>query len=205
VFARLPRRPVSALAADGARLYAAQWGGWSEWDGRTWAHHLRLGELQGEPLTLLHPDGDILWIGTQKRGVAAATRGADRAVTLDWSDERAGLPDDWITAMARAGGTLFAGTFVGGLARRVGPRWQPSPTLRGQNVTSLASDAEGGLFVATRAGVFHLARDGALIPLGRVVRYLDPEAQALCPTPRGLWIGARTGLFFVPGPVTSGA
>ena len=66
----LPRKQVSALAADGRRLYAAQWGGWSEFDSKTWTHQLQLPELQGVPVTALCPEAGRLWIGTQGRGLA---------------------------------------------------------------------------------------------------------------------------------------
>ena len=111
VCAGLPRKEVSALAADATTLYAAQWGGWSEWDGAHWTHHLRLPELQGVPITALCPDGKTLWIGTQGRGVLAFDRETGQVRRLD-----AGIPDDWVTCLAHVKDTLYAGTFVGGLA-----------------------------------------------------------------------------------------
>ena len=74
VCAGLPRKQASALAVDVKALYVAQWGGWSEWDGLRWAHHLRLPELQGLPVTALCPDGDTLLIGTQGGGALAFDR-----------------------------------------------------------------------------------------------------------------------------------
>ena len=53
-------------------------------------------------------------------------------------DERSGLPDDWITTLARtASGDIYAGTFVGGLATRNNAGWFAAPELRGANVTAL--------------------------------------------------------------------
>ena len=57
VFSALPRKQASCLAADGSQLYVGQWGGWSEFDGEHWTHHLRLPGLQGVPVTAIRPDG----------------------------------------------------------------------------------------------------------------------------------------------------
>lgn len=196
VFPFLPRRQASALATDGKRLYIAQWGGWSEWDGARWMHHLKLPELQGLPITALCPDGDTLWVGTQGRGLAQVSRSQE---TIRWHDERDGLPDDWVTCLTRSGGSVLAGTFVGGLARWDGARWVTFPALAGQNVTALEPDSAAGAFVATRRGVWNLPSNGAsLQPLTPSFPALDPEDQSLCAVPGGLWIGARTGIFFLP-------
>lgn len=193
VCAGLPRKQVSALAADANALYAAQWGGWSEWDGAKWTHHLRLPELQGVPITALCPDGDTLWIGTQGRGAFAYDRRAGQIRRAD-----AGLPDDWVTCLARAGSALYAGTFVGGLAQWDGARWQSAPETTGDNITALEPDGSGGLFLATRRGVQHQDQNGAMTRLDRPHPLLDPEAQCLCAAPGGLWVGTRTGLYFLP-------
>jgi ligand-binding sensor domain-containing protein len=194
VCAGLPRTQATALAADAARLYVAQWGGWSEFDGKTWTHHLNIPELQGLVVTALCPEGDTLWLGTQRCGVARVNRVTGR---LRWHDERNGLPDDWVTAIARGNGTLYTGTFIGGLARLEGTQWSAAAQLRGESVTALTPDASGGLYVATRSGVWRLARDGSLTLFDRSVGFLDHEAQALCRAPGGLWVGTRTGLFFL--------
>lgn len=196
VFPYLPRRQASALAADGERLYVAQWGGWSEWDGVLWTHHLNVPELHGLPITALCPDGDTLWVGTQGRGLAEISRAQG---TVRWHDERNGLPDDWVTCLTRSQGRVLAGTFVGGLARWDGTRWTTFHELAGQNVTALEADGASGVFIATRQGVWRLpAEDSPLQSLAGLCPSLDPEAQSLCAVPSGLWIGARTGIFFLP-------
>lgn len=196
VFPRLPRRQASALATDGERLYVAQWGGWSEWDGTQWTHHLTVPELQGLPITALCPDGDTLWVGTQGQGLAQISRAG---LTVRWHDERGGLPDDWVTCLTRSDGRVLAGTFVGGLARWDGTRWTTFPALAGQNVTALEADDTAGAFVATRRGVWRLPPgESPLQSLAGSFPALDPEAQSLCAVPGGLWIGARTGIFFLP-------
>jgi ligand-binding sensor domain-containing protein len=193
VCGKLPRKQAMMIAADHSRLYVAQWGGWSEFDGKTWTHYLKLPELQGCPITVLTPDGDTLWIGTQNRGLGEFDRQTGR---LRWHDERHGLPDDWITAITRVGGTLTVGTFVGGLVQWDGRAWTTAE-LRGENVTALATDSTGGVWVATRTGLWHQAPSGHLAQHSAQTRFLDTEIQALCAVPGGLWVGARTGLFFL--------
>lgn len=195
VFRVLPRRQVSALTSDGARLYAGQWGGWSEFNGKSWTHFLKFPELQGHVVTCLFPDGETVWIGTQGGGLVAYDR---RRRTTRRFDERHGLTDDWITTLARAGSRLYAGTFNGGLLVREEERWHRVPEVRGATVTALAAAGERGLFVATRSGGYRITGDGQVEPLTAQAPYLDPELQALYPVPGGLWIGARTGIFFLP-------
>jgi ligand-binding sensor domain-containing protein len=194
VLSWLPRRQVSALAADGRRLYVAQWGGWSEFDGRAWTHFLKVPGLQGLPITTLFPDGGRLWIGTQGKGLAEFTRTTG---ALRWHDERHGLPDDWVTSVARAGDALYAGTYAGGPARWMGKRWAQVPELARQNVTAVVPDAAGGVFVATRGGLWQYGPDGAVASLQPRAPFLDREVQALCAVREGLWVGTRTGLYFL--------
>jgi ligand-binding sensor domain-containing protein len=193
VCSSLPRKQVSALATDAHRLYAAQWGGWSEFDGRSWIHHLNLPELQGVPITALCPNGATLWVGTQGRGIAQVDRATGQ---LRWHDERHGLPDDWVTVIERVGGSLAVGTFVGGLAQWDGARWTTAPALKGENVTALTPDGASGMFIGTRSGVWHQTESGSLLPLVQRFSFLDSEIQALYLAPGGLWVGTRTGLFF---------
>jgi ligand-binding sensor domain-containing protein len=216
VFAALPRKKVLAMSGDAKKLYLVQWGGWSEWNGAAYEHFLNLPALQGLPLMTLLPEGSRLWIGTQNRGLLETVRveqpigpyprnisdGSNLAPTLPSvtytirpHDERHGLPDDWITAIARSGKVLYAGTFVGGLAIYDGKVWKTAPLLRGENVTSLAPDNEGGVWISTRRGLWHRDVQGRLIQIK--IPHLDSENQALCATDKGLWIGSRTGVFWL--------
>lgn len=104
VFPNLPRKQIISLAGDAKRLYLGQWGGWSEWDGENFVHHLKLPQLQIVPLMQIFPDGETLWLGTENRGLLAWDF---RAQKLRHFDERDGLPDDWITAIGRSGSTFW--------------------------------------------------------------------------------------------------
>lgn len=190
----LPRKKTFALATDGDKLYAAQWGGWSEWDGKMWTHFLQEKDLQGLPVMGLQPGGDRLWIGTQSRGVAEFAYQTKKIV---WHDERHGLPDDWVTCLLKSRDNIFAGTFVGGLTIYNGKKWYTVKELDGDNVTDLREDGEGGVLIATRRGVWRRDAKGVLTSLQKTNEWLDREAQALCVTKYGTWIGARTGLFWL--------
>jgi len=194
VCAGLPRKQASAIAADRDRLYVAQWGGWSEFDGTAWTHHLKVPDLQGIPVTTLCPQGSTLWVGTQGRGLAEIDRPTGR---LRWHDERNNLPDDWVTCMTRAGQSLWMGTFVGGPARKDGDRWTPVAKLAHENVTALVPDDAGGVLAATRTSIWRLGPNGEAPALLQKATLPDGETQTLCKGRDGWWIGARTGLYFL--------
>jgi len=155
---------------------------------------LNVPELQGLPPMALWPDGDTLWFATQSRGIAEIERATDK---IRWHDERLGLPDDWITCLLKNGEAIFAGTFVGGLARWDNEKWHAVPELDGENVTALENDGKGGIFIATRHGVWQRGADGKMSPLHEHAPWLESEAQSLLKVPEGLWIGTRTGIFWL--------
>jgi ligand-binding sensor domain-containing protein len=185
--AGLARKEVAAIATDGKQLFAAQWGGWSEFDGKHWTSHLDLKQLQGVPTTSLCVEANTVWLGTQGKGIAEISRISGN---LRWHDARNGLKDYWITAMAVTDGTLYAGTFVGGLTRREGDRW--ITLLDGENVTAIESDRTGRVLAGTRRGLWRVSGETV-----SKVEVGDTEIQALLRTEKGLWVGARTGIYFV--------
>ena len=191
VCANLPRGQTTMLAADAQRLYVGQWGGWSEFDGSRWTHHFEQKVLQKCPMTALYAQGDTLWIGTQNRGLAEYRHATGQ---LRWHDEREGFRDDWITTIAANGASLYIGTFVGGMMRREGERWSP-PVLMGENITAFAPDATQGEWIATRKGLWHQTASGELTPAH--IPFLDSEVQALLAVQGGVWVGTRTGIFFL--------
>ncbi len=186
-FANIPRKGVYALAGDQKTLFAAGWGGWSEWDGQKWTPHFDVPPLQGVPLMGLLRQGENLWIATQSRGLGRYNR---QTRDFRWFDERDGLPDDWVTSLGTFGGKIYAGTFVGGLARLDGEKWTVFEALQGQNVTAIV-ESKGQLFVSARTGIWEIKGDSAT----KVERsWLDSEVQALHAGKSGLWVGTRTSL-----------
>jgi ligand-binding sensor domain-containing protein len=195
VFANLPRKQIISLAADEKRLYLGQWGGWSEWDGKNFVHHLKLAPLQIVPLMQIFPDGKTLWLGTENRGLFAWDFATQK---LRHFDERDGLPDDWITAIGRTGSTLLAGTFNAGLAWRETPntQWQSAPNLKGKGVTGFADMGGGSILVGTRFGLLRREANGNLVSLASQLSPQEMEVQWLLPVEHGVWIGARGALSF---------
>lgn len=144
------------------------------------------------PVTALCAVGGRLWIGTQGRGVAEYAR---QSGTLRWHGIQNGLPDDWVTCLLWSGDTIYAGTFVGGLARLEGSGW--TSALGGENVTWLEGDGASGLTIATRTGLWHQPGSGPPEKLNPHMNWLDTETQCLQRVPGGLWVGTRTGLYFM--------
>ncbi len=191
----IPRPGVYALGGDESRLVASGWGGWAEFDGKTWTPHYDVPELKGVPVLGVMCDGDEVWLATQSRGAGVWNRATG---ALKWLDERAGLPDDWVTVLGKLNSKIYAGTFVGGLARLDGDRWFSFPELKGENVTSLCATPDG-ILAATRHGVYEVKGNTAK---KLDFDWLDSENQALLSDERGVWIGARTSLNFcrMPSP-----
>ncbi len=178
----LPRGKVSAVAASSTTLYASQWGGWSSFDGSTWAHHFDQELLANKMPTVLLPTSNGLLIGTQDVGLLRWKDGELSTVASGVE-----LEDDWVTAAATVGETLLVGTFIGGLTVL---SERPTRFLDGENVTAIESDTSGA-WIGTRNGLWRLKS-------GRIGRVRSPaipsEVQCLAVAEGWLWIGTRTGL-----------
>lgn len=190
ICANLPRKQASCIAADQARIYIGQWGGWSELDGKTWEHHLQIPELQGFQVTAILPEHDQIWVGTQGRGLAQINR---RTGEVKWHDELDGLPDDWVKCITEHGNTVYAGTFVGGLAFLENSRWAACPELVNQEITALLLCGQQ-LIAASRSGLYSIGESGKVEPLYKENKFPLTEIQALCMFNGELWAGTRTGL-----------
>jgi ligand-binding sensor domain-containing protein len=180
----LPRKASTALWADKNKLYVAQAGGWSEFDGQRWEHTFKP-ELSGAALTAVLADGPRTWLGTQGRGVLEV------GSSVLPHDERGGLPDDWITAIESDGKMIYAGSFVAGLSAWDGSRWTDVAGVNAANVTALVP-LEDRMLVGTREGLFQV-KDGKGSRVEML--YKDHEIQALLKVDGGLWVGTRTGLY----------
>ena len=186
----LPRAGVYALASNDEYLLAAGWGGWAQWDGKTWTKFYDLPGLKGVPIMQLALQGEDVWIGTQSRGLAKWTRQTNQ---LRFYDERDGLGDDWITALLVDGARVWAGTFIGGLHCFENGKWRAFDATKGENITSLVADGKSGTWATTRHGLFHATGTRA----EKIeAHWLDEEMQAALKSENGLWIGTRTSLNF---------
>lgn len=191
ICASLPRKQASCISADQAHIYIGQWGGWSEFDGKAWEHHLQIPELQGFQITAILPEHDRIWVGTQGRGLAEINR---QASEVKWHDERNGLPDDWVKCLTKVGDLIYAGTFVGGLAYLGESGWVAYPELANQEITALLSCGQGRLAAATRSELYSIYKPGEVKSLSQEYKFPLTEIQALCMFNNELWVGTRTGL-----------
>lgn len=174
---------VFALEATVDRLFAGQWGGWSEFDGRIWtARHPE--ELSGIIVTALSAHEGQLFIGTQGSGLGVYEGGVFR-----WIDRGLDLGDDWITTLCHDGAGLWIGTFVGGLSKFEKGNIEHFRETNGKQITALASKG-GVVWIGTRFGLLQL-REGRIVSSRVASR---SEVQALLFSGPYLWIGTRTCL-----------
>jgi hypothetical protein len=135
----------------------------------------------------------VLRVLTQRQGLGSFNRVTG---VWTWDDELEGLPDDWVRCFVQRGTELYAGTFVGGLARRSTGDWEGVPGLTEGEITALVPDGADGVLVGTRHGLWRAGPDGPATRLD--LPWVSPEVQALLVGTAGLWVGTRTGLFYVP-------
>jgi hypothetical protein len=179
------------MATDGHRLYLGLWAGWATTDGKQWEYHFADQVLQGQVITAIAPQGETVWLGTQKAGLFAWRGGQ-----LMQYHEAQGLTDDWITCFGTHENRLLVGTYNGGVLSWDGTRFTQVLGLEGFAARSLAFTGEGKALVASPLGVYQETDNGW--------RLLDPrtsgglEAQTLCIVPDGVWVGTRTSLAYVP-------
>src|SRR4029079_8914189 len=103
-----------------------------------------------------------LWVGT-RRGLAHRERDSGRFRVYTTRD---GLPHDDVSALyADREGSLWIGTYAGGLARLVDGKFEqamPTSAAARGGVMALTEDAEASLWVATEQGLERY-RDGAFV------------------------------------------
>ena len=138
----LPRRQSTGTFVDGDRLYVAQAGGYSVFEGAA-RSDVFPSELAGVPTTALAVADGVVWLGTQNRGLVQIDAGKVSLV-----NELHGLLDDWITVIDVTNG-VRVGTFVGGAYEYRDGSWRAVSGTAGTCVTGFA-----GIAVATRQGVF---------------------------------------------------
>ncbi|AXK71365.1 GGDEF domain-containing protein [Lysobacter sp. TY2-98] len=163
--------------------------------GKAFHHYVRddWSIQQGLPqisvLSLTQDRMGYLWVGTQS-GLARFDGIEFHTYT---SENTPGLPGPWIRALYTGrDGRVWIGTYKGlsvfdGRAFKAVPAPGAAASL---DITGLAGDAPGGLWVTSADGVFRLARD-----------HLEPVAGAPKPAQSpllrddGLWVGARGAIW----------
>jgi signal transduction histidine kinase/ligand-binding sensor domain-containing protein len=200
----LPQSELRAITqVPGGRLLIATYGGVASFDG------LRFSPIRvdakdpaaSEPVNslLLSRSGD-LWIGTDDRGIIRQTAGT--AINVS---EKAGFHQERIRGLFEdATGTIWAATHDGieritvhggtqsvELLDKLGP-------VSGDITTPFAEDGQGGIFVLTSDGVFHLTTRGVhthVLEHHQLHHKATGDAVGIYYDHRGvLWVGLRDGL-----------
>lgn len=203
----LPQNTITAIAqtADGY-LWLGTRAGLIRFDGvrfTVFSSQTTPEITQDQILSLLADRHGRLWIGTWGGGLVRMERGVfTRFSTAD------GLPSDLIsTIFEDRQDRLWIGTDGGGLARaEEGGSANPEMGQPQRFVTERSRDAlglsirdiledDGGLWIATDAGLAHLLRDGTLRSFGPAQGLSRTSVRSLLRDRSGtLWIGTDLGL-----------
>jgi len=195
---------AALLAAVSASHSAERWAGLAD---TVFQHLVRDNELPNAAIpTAATQDGDgFLWIGSQNG--LARWDGYHFRIYRAHPGQAGELPDNFIqTLLADARGVLWIGTTSGGLARydREHERFVVYPVgpkgLSHVSVRAIADDGDGGVWVATEAGLDHVRAGSDVIDH---LRHSDEDPTSLPDNRvRGLlrdrhgtlWVGTATGL-----------
>lgn len=175
---------ISVDASD--RVWFGTEGGVSMFDGKrwtSWTHKQGLGAPNDEQLPISTNTG----LGTRSRHDLSV--GADGPATYN--------PNYVFSILAAADGSVWAGTWGGGVARWDGKAWTNYTVkqgLAGNIVYSIAQDKAGTLWIGTNRGLSRW--DGREFKnLGPAQGLLDQNVYAVAVGPDGdVWVGTRKGV-----------
>jgi len=168
------------------------------WIGTSYNGLFRQDQSQFEPIETSHPEitalaedreGNI-WVGTAGGGLNRVRR---RAVALEGTE--AGLPFAAIQSICEdSAGNIWAATQNGVLVRRHQEKWA---ALAGpdwpQDVTAVAADPKGGIWIGSRLNGLHRWRDGKFVAWGDATELRGQTIHTLHVSKAGdLWIGEET-------------
>jgi ligand-binding sensor domain-containing protein len=178
---------VYGIAVDAQdRVWFGTEGGVSMFDGRkwtSWTHKDGLGAANAENLPVSTNTG----LGTRSRHDLSV--GADGPATYN--------PNYVFSVLAAADGSIWAGTWGGGVARWDGKAWSNLTVkdgLAGNIVYSVAQDKAGTLWFGTNRGVSRYDGKGWQ-NFGTKEGLLDQNVYALAAGPDGdLWVGTKKGV-----------
>jgi ligand-binding sensor domain-containing protein len=168
------------------RVWFGTEGGVSMFDGkkwRSWSHKDGLGAANPAEL----PASPNTGLGTRSR----------HDLTTLTEGQQSYNPSYVFSILAAADGTVFAGTWGGGVSRLAGGKWTNLTTrdgLAGNIVYAIARDTAGTYWFGTDQGVSRY--DGkAWHTIGRAQGLLDSHVYALAVTSNGdVWAGTRKGV-----------
>lgn len=202
----LPSSNVNAIGQDRAGfVWIATADGLARHDGagfRVWRHDpADPASLPGNNIQALHVDAqDRVWLATEGGGLSVLDPQRRRFRHFDMATHPAiGSNDTW--AIASRDGVLWFGTWGGGLHRldrggridRFMPVAGDAHSLPSANVTALAFDARGRLWIGTTAGLARWTGRGfERVPLPGTAPV--PVVYALVADEGALWIATAAGL-----------
>ncbi|MSP58771.1 MAG: hypothetical protein EXR72_00235 [Myxococcales bacterium] len=199
----LPDDHVNALLAEPEAVWVATTRGLARISD---AGVERISPENGLPVTRLSSlargsDG-ALWIGAA-HGVARLA--ADGRTWTRAHAHLGDLPDDFVTAVASDGGTLWVGTFSSGIARFASGAWSISGESDGLpcgwiNPGAIASHGGRIWFGTVERGLQSTSGDGRWRVLGVGDGLPSPDVTALAADDGGLWVATRGGIARVPLP-----
>ncbi|MBW8864177.1 MAG: hypothetical protein JF609_04490, partial [Verrucomicrobia bacterium] len=151
------RKIFSLCESHDGHIWAGGENGLASFDGQRWIH-ISAGEgLPKDAIRALAEDTNgVLWIGTESEGLFSLRDGKISAANAPVKDVS--------TLLANPDGSLWAGSFVHGLARRsAAGEWKSfSSTLNGlanDDIGSLAEDSAGNLWVGSYEGLMRVEKN----------------------------------------------
>jgi ligand-binding sensor domain-containing protein len=114
------------------------------------------------------------------------------------------LADPWVTAVLGTPKGLYFGTYDAGLYRYDGGKIEAVNTTAWVTPRSVAS-LDGKILVGTRGnGLEIVNRDGQIRLIGKNEGLAGGEVTAIAVDKRGVWVGTRNGLSYLPASAVSG-
>ena len=174
--------------AEGHRLSSGAFTAVTIWNGRAaFASRHGISIVEGADFQTLGPGQGIRGEGPSSLadcGVFLCIGASDGVWLFDGaSSTHRQAPEEMVTAVARDGDDVWAGTLAGGVARLPGP----AAALPDNRVSPHALLVHGGtVFVGTPSGLVVL-RDGR----SKLVRELAPVTALAASSRGGLWVGTR--------------
>lgn len=202
----LPSSEIKALAHDAdGYLWIGTVDGLARHDGagmRVWRYQPdAIGGLPGNHVQALLADaGNRIWVAVEGEGVSVLDPARQRFAHYRKATHPA-LGSDDVWAMARQGDVVWLGTYEGGLTRieASGAMRRYSAARDGlpsDTILSLATDAQGTLWVGTTAGLARSrGRDGFEPVALPGAEAGAPMVYALAAQPDGLWVGTSVGIW----------
>lgn len=161
-----------------------------------------------QALALTQDESGLLFVGTP------TGLGAVRGGKVVWriTPGEGKLPNPWVNALALFHGSLFVGTYGGGITRRdASPTdrtakgaFTPFPETAGLKVSEGCLVAAGGTLLAGTdgRGLYALSADGSrFLPIKTPLP--SPHITAILPAKDGLFVGTDEGLARIPFPLPS--